>query len=334
LLQGQTLTSLFTLAQQIGSLSFGWYCEIQSLVFSTVEDSFSSQNCNAAAHCISCITGYSAQEKKQVVDLLYSVVQSGIHKFGDIKSVVKAHVALLTLSKVGEKENFKFYQQIDGLLMSALDSPTERIRNAASYALGHVIIGNTKELLPTLLQRIQQQHSVANATATASQNSTTNSSENSKSMQTKETQQVQKLFHFLNAANEVITEHTKAKSCMQYFISLGMIDQIVDILLGLVSSNQDNIQIIVAECLGGLCVIDGARLFPKLEQLVTTSNANIRAAVITAVRFSVEDNKSFANCTECWIGCGDSSEETIVELRFCLRKRNGTVGNCLFLIFI
>ncbi len=66
-------------------------------------------------------------------------------------------LALLGLGEIGRCTDLSAFPQLQQALTSALTSPSEQIKAAASLALGAVSIGNLDAYLPFVIQQINEQ---------------------------------------------------------------------------------------------------------------------------------------------------------------------------------
>ena len=66
-------------------------------------------------------------------------------------------LALLGIGEIGRCADLSAFPQLQQALTSALTSPSEKIKAAASLALGAVSIGNMDTYLPFVIQQINEQ---------------------------------------------------------------------------------------------------------------------------------------------------------------------------------
>lgn len=66
-------------------------------------------------------------------------------------------LALLGIGEIGRCADLSAFPQLQQALTSALTSPSEEIKAAASLALGAVSIGNMDAYLPFVIQQINEQ---------------------------------------------------------------------------------------------------------------------------------------------------------------------------------
>lgn len=64
---------------------------------------------------------------------------------------------MLSIGEIGRKADLTSFPQLQQALTSALTSPSEEIKTAASLALGAVCIGNLDAYLPFIIQQIKEQ---------------------------------------------------------------------------------------------------------------------------------------------------------------------------------
>lgn len=164
--------------------------------------------------------------------------------------------ALFTIGELGCKcpDTFNnFTPPPEDLLLSAFTSLSEEAKAAASYSLGRLSIGNLEKYLPFLLNQINAQP--------------------------------KKQYLMLHALKEVIGTESSEPRAFEIFRP--RIDQIWPVLMKNATAGEEGTRNVVAECIGKLCRVHPEFLLPKLKECVQSSNANMRATAVTAVKYLI-----------------------------------------------
>jgi len=164
-------------------------------------------------------------------------------------------IALLVLGEVGRQTDLSEHKDIDTVVFSAFDSKVDGVRNAASFALGNISVGNMKKFLPILLDFVKQH--------------------------------ADRRYLLLSALKEIIQQHSVLPNQMELFRS--HVTTVSPILFDNTDAKDEGVRTMVAACLGRLLVIDSNSILPKLEQLVSSDSPNTRTVVVMSLRFSFAD---------------------------------------------
>ncbi|OUC41780.1 hypothetical protein D917_03163 [Trichinella nativa] len=164
--------------------------------------------------------------------------------------------ALLTLGEIGALCSIALNDlNVEGIVMNAFENPDERVKEAASQALGRVGTGNLARYLPFIVQQIQQ--------ATKQQ------------------------YLFMLSLLEIINHFVSAKSpepLQQY------VEFIWKVLLNHAECNEEGVRNVIAECLGKLCLLQPANLLPQLRSnLNNSTNTNVRNTLTSSIKYTLTD---------------------------------------------
>jgi hypothetical protein len=144
---------------------------------------------------------------------------------------------------------------LEGVIFAAFDNKSDNVQNAAAFALGNVACGAMTHYLPAVLELIR-------------------------------TQDAQR-YLLLQALREIITRHSASAAASASFQAY--VEQVTPLLLSPTNaeSTDEGVRGMVAECLGRLAMINSAKIMPKLETLVTSTQPFTRAVIVTALRFTL-----------------------------------------------
>jgi len=84
---------------------------------------------------------------------------------------------------------------------------------------------------------------------------------------------------------EILARHTASPSSFQAFQDY--VDTVTPILFENTDNKDEGVRGMVAECLGRLSIINSAKLFPQLVQVINTTKSTTRATLITALRYTI-----------------------------------------------
>uniref|UniRef100_A0A915PB19 TATA-binding protein interacting (TIP20) domain-containing protein n=1 Tax=Meloidogyne floridensis TaxID=298350 RepID=A0A915PB19_9BILA len=171
--------------------------------------------------------------------------------------------AILALGELGHScsetiDAAKNEIRTEQLIIESFGSPLEEIKSAASYALGNLATGNLTKFLPFLLMEISKEE--------------------------------RRQYLFLHALKEVIDEQTGATCSLEKadVVFTNGVAEIWELLIKYCGSNEESIRNVVAECIGRLCTVNPGHFVGELQQ-VNSSSANVRATVVTALRFLIAE---------------------------------------------
>jgi cullin-associated NEDD8-dissociated protein 1 len=138
-------------------------------------------------------------------------------------------------------------------IYNLMNSTSDFIKTACSYALGNLTVGNISTYLPQLLNWINNDDS--------------------------------RRYLLLSALKEVIIRHCINKEMISLFLKY--VDIILPILLKHSINEEEGIRVIIAECLGSLAIIDTSKLYTTFIQLSNSKSIFIRSIVMNALRSSI-----------------------------------------------
>lgn len=186
--------------------------------------------------------------------------QSVIQKFvADIKSTSTSASArlfsLLALGEIGSHIDLSNVSNLKTVIINSFSSESEDIKSAASYALGHVSVGNLQVYVPFILKEVESN--------------------------------TKRQYLLLHSLKEVIScqslnANTIAK--LQPFVP-----QIWAVLFAHCENNEEGTRNVVAECIGKLTLVDPESLLPQLQAQLSSTSAQMRSTVITAFKFTITD---------------------------------------------
>ncbi|KRY74969.1 Cullin-associated Nedd8-dissociated protein 1 [Trichinella pseudospiralis] len=191
--------------------------------------------------------------------------------------------SLLTLGEIGALCSMALNDlNVEGIVMNAFENPDERVKEAASQALGRVGTGNLARYLPFIIQQIQQS--------------------------------TKQQYLFMLSLLEIINHFVSTKSpepLQQYvefiwnvsiylnFIFIKIVFHslyiytycvYVEVLLNHAECNEEAVRNVIAECLGKLCLLQPANLLPQLRSnLSISTNINVRNTLTSSIKYTMSD---------------------------------------------
>ncbi|GMR57113.1 hypothetical protein PMAYCL1PPCAC_27308 [Pristionchus mayeri] len=168
--------------------------------------------------------------------------------------------ALLTLGELGKRAPEIFASakfKPEEIILSSFSAPNEDIKSAGAIALGALVVGSLPQYLPFLLHQI--------------------------------TTQPKRQYLLLHALKEVIAAEMSLPEVDAAFLE--QVDAVWEVLEKHADCAEEGTRCVVAECLGKMCHVNPAVLLPRLEKHVKSPSVNMRAAVVTSVKFMITDEK-------------------------------------------
>jgi len=138
-------------------------------------------------------------------------------------------------------------------ILATFDSSNEETRQAASFALGNIAVGNLNKYLPQVLQEIQ------------------------KNPKTK--------YLVLHSLREIIVRLSLNPSGVDSLKSYQ--NDVLPLLFENCENEDEGTRNVVAECLGKLAIVSPNDLVPSFLTKVKSDSANIRSTVVTALKFAI-----------------------------------------------
>ncbi|KAL6575698.1 Cullin-associated NEDD8-dissociated protein 1 [Orobanche hederae] len=112
------------------------------------------------ATCIAVLCLAAGHEKcSSTVDMLANILKDDsnanvIFSQLDKKFQAKKHLSLLCLGEIGRKTNLSSHSQIENIIIESFQAPFEKIKSAASCALGIIAAGNLQKYMPFILKTL------------------------------------------------------------------------------------------------------------------------------------------------------------------------------------
>ena len=208
----------------------------------------------AIAQCVAGTTerASDAQANETVSKFVSEIVQQR-----DLNE--QSQIALLVLGEIGRRRDLTSHAGLEAACIKAFDAKDEQVRSAAAFALGNISVGNLSKNLPTLLALIKQKLAI-NTPATSHHG-----------------------YLLFSALKEIILSYSNDAAGLAEFKKYT--DALLPLLLANVGHAHEATRAMVSECLGRLLVVDSAKLMLPLEKLVASPSADVRACIITALRF-------------------------------------------------
>eukprot|EP01116_Phalansterium_solitarium_P021844 TRINITY_DN6977_c0_g1_i1.p1 TRINITY_DN6977_c0_g1~~TRINITY_DN6977_c0_g1_i1.p1 ORF type:complete len:1273 (-),score=515.03 TRINITY_DN6977_c0_g1_i1:141-3881(-) len=164
-------------------------------------------------------------------------------------------LALYVVGHIGRSTDLSKHGGLHKTILAAFDSPFEDTRQAASYSLGLVAVGALDKYLPQILAEISSNPKLK--------------------------------YLVLHSLREIIVRQSASAS------GVGALQahqaQILPLLFDNCSSDEEGTRNVVAECLGKLAISSPHQLVPALLEHVKSSQASVRATIITALKFAIAD---------------------------------------------
>jgi len=161
-------------------------------------------------------------------------------------------IALLALGEIGRQRDLADQKEIDVVIFSAFESKVDNVKQAASFALGNITVGNMSRFLPGLLELIKRHQD--------------------------------RRYLLFSSLKEIIQQHSVYSSAIELFRP--HVRTVAPILFENTDAKDEGIRGMIAACIGRLLIVDSAEILPRLEQLVGSTSPYTRAVVITALRSS------------------------------------------------
>lgn len=262
LLQGNALNSMILFLNELvvsGEPGLGYADLLQLLTIVIFEPSQKhSEKVPLAVHrmafhsiakCVAALTMACQSEAKGVIDKFVADVT-------DTSASESVQLfSLLAIGEIGSHMDLSDKPRLKTVIINAFSSDSEDIKSAASYALGHITVGNLTVFLPFILQEIE-----------------------------KNAKRQYLLLHSLKEVISCQSIDSKSIEDLQPFLQA-----IWELLFSHCENGEEGTRNIVAECLGKLTLVDPVNLLPLLQKYLSSSSAQMRSTVITAFKFTISD---------------------------------------------
>ncbi|KAF8382666.1 cand-1 [Pristionchus pacificus] len=263
ILQGATLNALlefvatFVRTPVPGKPTFEQLLDhLSSPIYTDTQSSLSRQSIHSFAAVVAAVAA-SEEDQKNASKLGQKLAEQLNH--GQATDANKLF-ALLTLGELGKRapsifEKAKF--KVEEIILGSFTSPNEDIKSAGAIALGALVVGSLEKYLPFVLNQISTQP--------------------------------KRQYLLLHALKEVIAFEMTLPECDAAFVA--QVDAVWAVLEKHADCAEEGTRCVVAECLGKLCHVNPALLLPRLEAHVSSPSVNMRAAVVTSVKFMITDEQ-------------------------------------------
>ncbi|XP_033207231.1 cullin-associated NEDD8-dissociated protein 1 isoform X2 [Belonocnema kinseyi] len=251
LLQGAALNSMLEFFQalvQAGIPGLG-YRELLSILVAPVNiPQLHKQAYHSLAKCAAALTIMWQQEALGVVEQFLKDVQSP-------QSDARHIFALFVIGEIGRHVDLSNINSLKLIILSSFSTHSEEVKQAASYTLGNIAVGNLPEYLPFILKEIEAQP--------------------------------KRQYLLLHSLKEIITCQSASPSGVSHLQNF--VPSIWMLLYRHCECTEEGTRNVVAECLGKLTLIDPGTLLPKLQESLKSPSSLMRTTVVTAVKFTISD---------------------------------------------
>ncbi|GAA96313.1 uncharacterized protein L969DRAFT_76369 [Mixia osmundae IAM 14324] len=210
---------------------------------------------------------------------------SGSKSAGPVQSF-----SLLVLGEIGRLESFPKREKAVELATKLNDATSEEVRASAAFAIGNLAVGDAQKYLPVIVQSISDAKKRTQALLALK-------AFISHSPVASLSSEADKLWTPLLEVCAIpgprlpppaATDPTKEKEREELANEMYAQDHPIRAAWTETEATRNN----AAECLGKLALSDPRRFFPMVEQKLTDQLAGVRAAVVSAVRFTLIDESS------------------------------------------
>ena len=252
LLQGLALDSLLNLLSELVKVNAKGleYDTLLDKLVSLASKENSKQVLSNIAKAIAAISSSGKPEQRD------ATVSKFIKELSSSSSdASKLHLALYSLGEIGRRSDLSSHESLQKTILATFDSNNEETRQAASFALGNIAVGNLNKYLPLVLQEIQ------------------------KNPKTK--------YLVLHSLREIIVRLSSNASGVDSLKSYQ--NEVLPLLFENCENEDEGTRNVVAECLGKLAIVSPNDLVPSFLSKVKSDSANIRSTVVTALKFAIID---------------------------------------------
>ncbi|KAG7173279.1 Cullin-associated NEDD8-dissociated protein 1-like, partial [Homarus americanus] len=203
---------------------------------------------HSMAKCVAALTLTHPGEAVGVVDRFLMDVTNP-------RSPTVQSFSLLAIGEIGKHIDLSSIPQLKDAVVASFSSPSEEVKSAASYALGHLSCGNLQEYLPFVLSEIE-----ANP---------------------------KRQYLLLHSLKEIISLQSRSVEGVK--VLQGFVSDIWTQLFRHTECIEEGTRNVVAECLGKLTLINPSALLPKLQESLKTDSPMMRTTIVTAIKFTISD---------------------------------------------
>ncbi|XP_014219728.1 cullin-associated NEDD8-dissociated protein 1 [Copidosoma floridanum] len=251
LLQGAALTSMLEFFQalvQANVPNLGFRELLRMLIEPVSTETLHKQAYLSLAKCTAALTIAKPEEAMVVVQEFLKDV--------NVKTPDARHIfALLVIGEIGRHTDLSSVQSLKQIILESFASSSEEVKQAASYTLGNVAVGNLPEYLPFILTEIEQQP--------------------------------KRQYLLLHSLKEIIACQSASKSGVTNLQNF--VPSIWILLHRHCECTEEGTRNVVAECLGKLTLIDPGNLLPRLQDLLKSESPLTRTTTVTAIKFTISD---------------------------------------------
>eukprot|EP00850_Spirogloea_muscicola_P001350 SM000005S17147 [mRNA] locus=s5:408611:419235:+ [translate_table: standard] len=257
LLQGQALQMLQQfLASLVRTANISFDALLDELLLtskgaSALGGGVSKQAYHSIAQCVAVLCVAAGDVKcDSTVEMLLNNLRSGSGR--DAMHLL----SLLCLGEIGRRKDLSGHADIETVITSSFQSPSEEIKAAASYSLGNVAVGNLAKYLPFILHQIDNH--------------------------------IKLQYLLLHSLKEVISRQSHEEELkVTKILEEKEMDTVLQLLFAHCESEEEGVRNVVAECLGKLALIEAATLIPLLKERTRSPSPFTRATVVTSIKFTV-----------------------------------------------
>eukprot|EP00761_Pharyngomonas_kirbyi_P004559 gb/GECH01004564.1/.p1 GENE.gb/GECH01004564.1/~~gb/GECH01004564.1/.p1 ORF type:complete len:1232 (+),score=391.62 gb/GECH01004564.1/:1-3696(+) len=243
-LQGQALTSM---QQLLGKMtSHVKFSDLLKAIVGVINQDSSKQVYNNVAKCVAVVIVNADAKSRN------NEVESFIKSLKNTNDDNKKTLSLFCLGEIGISIDLSSHKSLKTEIESCFESGSEELKNAASFALGNVAVGNLEAYLPSILSEIQQKS--------------------------------KRKYLLLHSLKEIITR-TPIDDLRPFN------QQILPLLFEFTQVEEDGVRNIVAECLGKSALVDPESVFPMIKEALSSGNEHKRSTVVSAMKYTITEQE-------------------------------------------
>uniref|UniRef100_A0A1I7SZC2 TIP120 domain-containing protein n=1 Tax=Caenorhabditis tropicalis TaxID=1561998 RepID=A0A1I7SZC2_9PELO len=263
LIGGVALTSLLNLFTAIVKTDFPQKPSFEALLDMITAPVYDNVPLTRHAHMAIASSAAVITESTQNLEKSRSLAKKLAQQQGQTTESIRLF-AMMALGELGRRvpETYgnDFAVKPEELACKAFNTSHEDLKAAAAQTLGALAVGNLNVYLPFILDQIRTQP--------------------------------KKQYLLLHALKEVIVwESSSDETTKSTALFRSAINDIWGMLMANAGGSEDGTRSVVAECLGRLCSFDPETLLPKLKESMKSKDPAIRAAVVSAIKFMINDGK-------------------------------------------
>lgn len=257
LLQGLALDSLLSLYAELVAINAkgASFDQLSDALLNLVKKPSDAQKSELTKQSFSSISQTIAAITAKVTDAKKrnDTVEKFIKEVSSSKDDSLKLLSLLSLGEIGRRVDLSSHTSIQTVILTAFESASEELKQAASFALGNLSVGNLQKYLPFVLGEIKSQP--------------------------------KKQYLLLHSLREIIVREaasgTGAATLQPY------LTPILALLFENCESEEEGTRNVVSECLGKFALISPDQIVPLLQERVRSPSAYARATVVTALKFTI-----------------------------------------------